>query len=150
MPSSWTQNYYHAVWGTKLRTPRIKPEFEERLHPFLGGIAKDLECTPIAINGMAEHVHVLLRFPSKLAPAIMLKELKSRSSGWIHRTFEGLAEFDWQNGYGGFTVSKSQVDEVAAYIRNQKEHHKTMTFESEYIAMARKTGYDGDPDDLFQ
>jgi len=144
--SSWTQNFYHAVWGTKHRTPWISAEIEERLHPFLGGIAKDLGCTPIAINGMSEHVHVLLRFPSKLAIDDLLCNLKARSSKWIHQTFVDLGAFDWQDGYGGFTVSKPSVDELAGYIRNQKEHHRGMTFESEYLAMLRKSGGDGDPD----
>ena len=76
MGSSWTQNFYHAAYGTKLRTPWITPEIEERFHPFLGGIAKDLNCAPIAINGMAEHVHVLVRFPSDLAVADLLRHLK--------------------------------------------------------------------------
>lgn len=150
MSSSWTQNFYHAVYGTKLRTPWITPEVEERLHPFLGGIAKDLNCTPIAINGMAEHVHVLVRFPSDLAVADLLRHLKSRSSKWIHQTFPSSSEFGWQEGYGGFTVSKPSVGEVEQYIRNQKEHHAGMTFEAEYLAMLRKTGWDGDPKDAIR
>ena len=150
MGSSWTQNFYHAVYGTRLRTPWIAPEIEERLHPFLGGIAKDLNCTPIAINGMAEHVHVLVRFPSDLAVADLLRHLKSRSSKWIHQTFPALREFGWQEGYGGFTVSKPSVGEVEQYIRNQKEHHKGTTFEAEYLAMLRKTGWEGDPNDAFR
>ncbi len=152
MASSWTQNFYHAVYGTRLRTPWIAPAVEERLHPFLGGIAKDLNCTPIAINGMAEHVHVLVRFPSDLAVADLLRHLKSRSSKWIHQTFPALRDFGWQEGYGGFTVSKPSVGEVEQYIRNQKEHHKLeggMTFEAEYLTMLRKTGWEGEPEDAF-
>jgi putative transposase len=148
MGSSWTQNYYHAVCGTKLRTPWISPEVEERLHPFLGGIAKDLSCTPIAINGMAEHV--LVRFPSDLALADLLRHLKARSSKWIHQTYPALRDFGWQEGYGGFTVSKPSVSEVETYIRNQKEHHKGVSFEAEYMAMLRKTGWEGDVEDAFR
>ncbi len=150
MGSSWTQNFYHAVYATKLRTPWIAPEVEERLHPFLGGIAKDLKCSPIAINGMAEHVHVLVRFPSDLAVADLLRHLKSRSSKWIHQIFPELHDFAWQEGYGGFTVSKPSVDEVEQYIRHQKAHHEGMPFEAEYLAMLRKTGWEGDPEDAFR
>lgn len=150
MGSSWTQNFYHAVFATKLRMPLITPEVESRLHPFLSGIAKDLDCSPIAINGMAEHVHVLVRFPSDLAPADLLRHLKSRSSKWIHQTFPALHEFGWQEGYGGFTVSRPSVDEIERYIRDQKAHHKSVPFEAEYLAMLRKTGWDGRPEDVFR
>jgi REP element-mobilizing transposase RayT len=149
MPSSWTQNYYHAVWSTKYRTPWIADEFEPRIHSFLGGIARDLKCTTIAINGMGEHVHMLVRYPSNLSHSDMLQNPKGRSSSWIHDTFPTLGEFAWQNGYGGFTVSKSMVDQVEQYILNQKEHHRAMSFESEYVSMLRKTGWEGDPEELF-
>ncbi|MFN0012284.1 MAG: IS200/IS605 family transposase [Phycisphaerales bacterium] len=150
MGSSWTQNFYQAVYGTKHRTLWIAPEVEERLHPFLAGIAKDLNCTPIAINGMAEHVHVLVRFPSDVAVADLLRHLKARSSKWIHETFPALGDFGWQEGCGGFTVSKPSVAEIEHYIRNQKDHHKGMSFEAEYLAMLRKTGWDGEPEDAFR
>jgi REP element-mobilizing transposase RayT len=148
--SSWTQNYYHTVYGTKHRTPWISPELEERLHPFLGGIAKDMHCTPIAINGMAEHVHILLRFPSKIAISDLLSNLKSRSSKWIHQTFRHLGEFNWQEGYGGFTVSKPSVDAIEQYIRSQKEHHRSRSFEEEYLQMLRQTGYEGPDEEAFE
>lgn len=150
MPSSWTQNYYHAVWGTKGRYPWIGAHLEGRLHPFIGGILRDIRCAPIAIDGMPEHVHVLFRFPSDVAISNVLRDVKSRSSGWVHQTFPELRAFDWQNGYGGFTVSKSMLDEVAAYIRNQKEHHKGMSFEAEYLTLLRKTGWEGNDEDVFQ
>jgi REP element-mobilizing transposase RayT len=150
MPSSWTQNYYHAVWGTKGRYPWINTDTEPRLHAFIGGILREQKCTAIAINGMEEHVHTLFRFPSNVAISDILRHMKSRSSGWIHDTFPRLKEFDWQNGYGGFTVSKSQVDEVAAYIRTQKDHHAKMTFTDEYLALLRKTGWEGTEEEAFQ
>ena len=141
--SSWTQNFYHAVYSTKRRTPWLTAAVEPRVHAFLGGIAKDLGCTPIAINGMSEHVHVLLRFPSKIALDDLLRHLKSRSSKWIHETFPELRAFSWQEGYGGFTVSKSGVDRVEQYIQQQKEHHQRMSFEDEYLQLLRKTGWQG-------
>jgi len=150
MGSSWTQNFYHVVFGTKLRIPSITPELEDRLFPFLRGIAKDLKCVPIAVNGMSEHVHLLIRFPSDLALADLIRHLKSRSTKWIHQTFPALREFGWQEGYGGFTVSKSSLPEVEHYIRNQKVHHASMSFEGEYLAMLRKTGWQGDLDDAFR
>ena len=149
MGSSWTQNFYHIVYGTKLRTPWIGDPLEERLHSFLGGIARDMGCSVIAINGMPEHVHVLVRFPSDLAIADLVRHLKSRSSKWVHETFSRLHDFGWQEGYGGFTVSKTSVADVEQYIRNQKAHHQAVSFEQEYVAMLRKTGWEGRPEDLF-
>src|SRR5438045_1603363 len=109
MPSTWTHNYYHIVFGTKHRRPWIDGKLEGRLYPFLGGIAKDLGCTPYAINGDVEHVHLALRYPSELPHSDMARHLKARSSKWIHETYPKLREFAWQEGFGGFTVSKSVV-----------------------------------------
>lgn len=139
MPSSWTQNLYHAVFSTKLRSPLIDAEWQERLYPFVGGVLKDLRCVPIAINGMEDHLHFLARFPADLAPADMLRHVKKRSSEWIHESI-GLREFAWQQGYGGFTVSSSACDEVAAYIRNQKEHHRKFGSLDEFKELLRRHG----------
>jgi REP element-mobilizing transposase RayT len=144
MPRSWTQNYYHAVFSTKHREPSIETELEERLHPFLGGVARDLRCTPIAINGMADHVHVLVRYPSDLSHADLLRHLKGRSSRWIHETFPRLRSFAWQEGYGGFTLNTSILDATAEYIRTQKQHHGTMTYVQEVEAMLRNNNMDID------
>lgn len=150
MPTSWTQNFYHAVWSTKNRQPLIDPQWEPRLHAFIGGIIKEQECTPYAINGIADHVHVLFRFPSKLAISSTLKHIKFRSSRFVHEEISGMKSFDWQEGYGGFTISKTQVPSVRRYIERQKEHHKTMTFEEEFLGMLRKLGWKGDPSEVFK
>jgi len=145
MPSSWTQNIYHAVFSTKGRVEWIAPEVEERLYPFIGGILKDLRCIPIAINGTADHLHVLAVHPSDLSHADMLRHVKKRSSEWIHNTFDGLSAFAWQEGYGGFTVSKSMLDDVAEYVRRQKEHHKRFDSLSEFKELLRRHGIEYDP-----
>jgi REP element-mobilizing transposase RayT len=145
MPSSWTQNLYHAVFSTKHRARIITPELEERLYPFVGGILKDLRCVPIVINGTDDHLHVLARYPSDLSNADMLRNIKKRSSEWIHDTFPDLQEFAWQEGYGGFTVSKSALDEVAAYIRTQKEHHARFDSLTEFKELLRRNDIEYDP-----
>lgn len=145
MPSSWTQNIYHAVFSTKHRVPTIAPEVEERLHPFVGGILKDLRCIPIAINGTEDHLHMLTIYPSDLSHADMLRHVKKRSSEWIHNTFDGLREFAWQEGYGGFTVSKSGMDEVACYILTQKEHHAKFDSLAEFKELLRRHEIEYDP-----
>src|SRR5258705_9326185 len=132
MPNSWTQNIYHAVFSTKHRAGTISPQVEERLHPFIGGILKGLPCFPVAIDGTADHLHLLTIYPSDLSHADMMRHVKKRSSEWIHGTFAELREFAWQDGYGGFTVSRSAMDDVAEYIREQKEHHKKFDSLSEF------------------
>jgi len=145
MPSSWTQNIYHAVFSTKHRVPIITPEVEERLFPFVGGILKDLGCIPVAVNGTSDHLHLLTIYPSALSNADMLRHVKKRSSEWIHRTFKGLGGFAWQEGYGGFTVSRSAMDDVARYIRRQKEHHEKFDSLTEFKELLRRLGIDFDP-----
>jgi putative transposase len=140
MPSTYTQNLYHAVFSTKHRLPMITAELEERLYPFMCGILKDLECRPIAVNGTADHVHVVTRYPSDLSHADMLRHVKQRSSLWIHETFSELRSFAWQQGYGGFTVSKSALNDVAAYVRDQKEHHKRFSSLEEFVELLRRHG----------
>lgn len=150
MPSSFTKNFYHAVFGTKHRELFIRPELEERLYPFVGGILRDLGATVIAVNGMPEHLHFLAMYPSKLSHSEMLQHVKGRSSKWIHETFPGLQRFGWQVGYGGFTVSRSMTDVVEQYIRRQKEHHKSMTFKEEFLCLLRRHGIEFEEEDVFE
>ncbi len=149
MPSSWTQNFYHAIFSTKDRVPLITSDIEQRLHQFLGGILRDLNCSPIAINGMADHVHLLVRYPADLSHSDMLREVKSRSSKWVHETFVAHRAFAWQNGYGGFTVSKSALDKVRVYIERQKEHHQHFDFKTELMELLRRHGIECTEDDVF-
>jgi len=94
---------------------------------------------------MEDHLHFLARYPSDLSNADMLRNVKQRSSAWIHETFPELRAFAWQEGYGGFTVSRSQMESVAAYIRDQKEHHKKMNSLDEFKEFLRKNGIEYDP-----
>jgi putative transposase len=150
MPSSWTQNFYHAVFSTRQRRAMIKPGSEPRVHAFIGGILRDLGCTVIAINGMPDHVHLLARYPARLAHADMLRHVKSRSSAWIRETLPLMKDFAWQEGYGGFTVSKSAVDTVAEYIRRQKEHHGRLSFEQEFLELLRRHGVEFSESEVFE
>ena len=144
MPSAWTENFYHCVFGTKHRAPMITPEVEARLYPFMGGIVRDMRCTLVAINGMPDHVHLLVRYRADLSHSDLLRHVKSRSSKWVHETFSNLDHFAWQEGYGGFTVSKSAVPSVKDYIRRQKEHHIRQDFETEFQELLRLHGIEFD------
>jgi REP element-mobilizing transposase RayT len=140
MSRAFTQNFYHAVFSTKNRLDLITPDVEPRVHAFMGGILQDLKCKPLAINGMPDHVHLLVRYPADLAHADMLRHLKSRSTRWIRETLPGMRDFAWQEGYGGFTVSKSMVPAVEAYITGQNEHHRTQDFRAEFLSLLRLNG----------
>jgi REP element-mobilizing transposase RayT len=140
MPGAWTQNYYHLVFSTKGRMGWITADLEARLYPFLTGIARDLKCEVLALNGMPDHVHVVVRYPADLAHSDLVRHLKGRSSKWIHEEFAGLREFAWQEGYGGFTVSRSGLDQVVEYVGRQKEHHARMSFEDEFMLILEKHG----------
>ena len=150
MPSAYTQNFYHTTFSTRQRAHLIIPALEERLYPFMGGILRDLRCTLLAINGMADHVHLLVRYRSDLSHAEMLQQIKGRSSKWINETFLQFGHFSWQEGYGGFTVSKSQVPAVAAYIAGQKEHHQKQDFQREFLDLLRRHGIEFDENELFR
>jgi len=99
---------------------------------------------PIAIGGVADHVHMLVSLPPTLSVAKALQLLKGNSSKWIHETFPKMPSFEWQQGYGAFSIGVSGIDATASYIRNQTEHHRTRSFREELVAMLRKHGFDYD------
>jgi len=150
MPSAYTQNSYHAVFSTKHRAMLITSDLEERLYPFMAGILRDLRCTLLAINGMPDHVHLLIRYRADLSHSEMLQQVKGRSSKWINETWPQRGHFSWQEGYGGFTVSKSAVPEVKAYIQRQKEHHHRMDFKTEFLELLRRHGIEFDEAEVFK
>lgn len=149
MPSAYTQNFYHTVFSTKHRAPLISPELETRLYPFIGGILRDERCALLAINGMPDHVHLLIRYRADLSHSDMLRHIKSRSTQWIHETFADQRAFAWQEGYGGFTVSKSAVADVKGYIERQKSHHARVDFKTEFLELPCKHEVEFDPDEVF-
>jgi REP element-mobilizing transposase RayT len=135
MPGSFARLYYHLVFSTKHRKPFIQPGIEDRIHQYAVGIFRNIGGDAIEINGMADHVHVLAVVPPRVAVSEALRTVKANSSRWVHETFADLSDFGWQDGYGAFTVSKSLVDAVRQYIRDQKAHHQGMTFEREFVGL---------------
>ena len=144
--STYTSLYYHLVFSTKNRLPLITPALESDLYSYLGGILKKLNGTPIEINGVEDHVHVLTMLKPYPEIADVLQKLKGGSSGWINkqRRKSSQSKFAWQKGYGAFTVSKSQIPRVRRYIQDQKEHHRSQTFEEEFRELLRRHGVEFD------
>ena len=132
---SYTNLLYHIVYATKNRAPLITLDLKSRLHGYLGGIVGGLGGVPIEINGMSEHVHLLVRLRPIISVSEFLSKLKSGSSLWAKRQTKG--RFAWQAKYGAFTVSESQVGKVRKYIRDQEKHHRTISFEEEFEALLK-------------
>jgi REP element-mobilizing transposase RayT len=137
---SHTRLLYHIVFATKDRFPLIQPEWENELYGYLVGIVKNQGGEVIAINGMPNHVHLLVRLEPCDFPSFM-RELKASSSKWAKRH---QPKFAWQRRYGAFTVSESAVDTVREYIRRQKDHHQKQTFENEYVELLRRNNVEFD------
>lgn len=123
----------------------ISREFQPLLWKYIGGIAGNHRIEVDEIGGIEDHVHLLVRIPADLAVAKCINLLKSNSSKWVRER----QEFGWQNGYGAFSVSESNLSKVANYIRNQAQHHKRQTFEEEYLTLLRKHGVKFDPEYVF-
>ena len=96
----------------------------------------------LAIGGVADHVHILVSLPPTIPIAKAVQLLKGNSSKWIHETFSAMRSFEWQEGYGAFSIGMSAIDATVVYIRNQAEHHRKRTFRDEFNAMLRKNGFD--------
>lgn len=144
MANTYTSLYYHIIFSTKNRVSYIKPEIEQRVWTYVGGIARRHNMTALQVGGMEDHLHALVMAPPTLSPSQMAQYLKGDSSKWIHEEFPELSDFAWQDGYGAFTVSKSNLDEVISYIQNQRQHHQKRTFQEEYLEFLRKHGVDYD------
>ena len=138
MPSSHIASYFHLVFSTKDRHRWILPEWEPRLHSYMGGIVKGLDAMPLKIGGVEDHVHLLVSLKSKHRLDYFLRDLKADSSEWVHKEIT----FDWQKGYGAFSVSPNAIQAVKRYIENQREHHRGVDFKSEYVGLLEKAGID--------
>jgi putative transposase len=138
----------HLVFSTKDRIPQIQVEWQQRLYEYIGGIVRAQKCRLIAAGGISDHVHLLVGMHQTVAPADLVRLVKSNSSGWVHDEFK--APFAWQVKYGAFAVSKSGLEAVVQYINTQEEHHKHMTFKEEYLGFLERHEIEYDPRYVFE
>ena len=143
MAHTYTSNFIHCVFSTKERSPLIPASRIANLHNYLDGIAKGEGFSLIAASGMTDHVHLLFLLPASFTLARAVQKLKGGSSRWMG------ARFSWQEGYGAFSVSPSQVAVVKKYIQNQAEHHRKRSFEEEFLTLLKHCGIDYDPQYVF-
>lgn len=140
MPQSYTNLIAHIVFSTRDRLPMISATLQPRLYEYLGGFVRGEKGKLYEVGGMPDHVHLLVRLHPDTSVSTYLRDMKGHSSGWIHRTFPDLSDFWWQGGYAAFSVSQSQVESVAKYIRNQAEHHKKRDSRAEFRVLLRAHG----------
>jgi len=150
MSHSYVSNLMHCTFSTKERYPWINSDLESRLWPYIGGIAREHRMKALTIGGVFDHVHALLSLPSTMSFAKAVQLIKGGSSKWIHDEFRHLKKFEWQEGYGAFSVSASQVARTIAYIERQKEHHRKRTFKEEFIKLLDKHHVVYDPRYVFR
>ncbi|MBA2734939.1 MAG: IS200/IS605 family transposase [Acidobacteria bacterium] len=137
MPQSYTNLLYHLIFSTKNRQPLLTPEYQTRLYDYIGGTIRKQGGIALAINGITDHVHLLVKLRPDKAVSDVLRDLKANASVWMHEIFPELRDFSWQNGYGAFTVSASHVERVRQYIANQEAHHQKLSFRDELIALLK-------------
>jgi REP element-mobilizing transposase RayT len=147
---TFTSIIIHAIFSTKNRDPILLPEIRERLFPYMGGMIRELKGTALLINGVEDHVHVLTSLPAMLSLSDFMRELKSVSSGWVNDHFAAGGTFGWQTGYAAFSVSKSAMEDVRAYIARQEERHRRVTFQEEYLKFLEKHGIEYDARFVFE
>ena len=145
MGQSLAQIYVHIIYSTKNRTPFLQnTEFQSHLHAYLAGICQNQGCPALAIGGVEDHVHILCRLGKTIDVATLLREQKRSSSLWIKTERTDLQNFQWQDGYGAFSVSPSHVEDLKKYIANQAEHHRRETFQDEFRRICGKYGVELD------
>ncbi|MCX5661012.1 MAG: IS200/IS605 family transposase [Planctomycetota bacterium] len=135
MPGTYHQILYHAVFSTKERVDWITPPIAKRLHPFLGGLIRGDGGVALQIGGVEDHVHIYFRWRPDKSISDLMRLVKAKSSMWVHKEFPKLGEFAWQEGYGLFSVSKSQEKRVVSYIERQPIHHRREDFKSELLRL---------------
>jgi REP element-mobilizing transposase RayT len=145
MPQSLVQLYVHIVFSTKGRAPYLRDSsFRDRVHAYLAGICKNSDSPALRIGGVEDHVHLLCRLSKTLDVSSFIRDMKRDSTNWIHEENPSLADFDWQNGYGAFSVSPSHTGALIEYIANQMEHHRQDSFQDEFRRLCQKYGIDLD------
>ena len=138
MANTFSQIYIQTVFAVSNRQSLIKPEFKEDIYKYVTGIVKNQGQKLIAINGVADHVHLLIGLRPAMALADLVREIKADSTNFINKKKWIRGRFSWQEGYGAFSYGHSQLDTIIRYIQNQEQHHKRSSFKNEYLTLLRR------------
>jgi REP element-mobilizing transposase RayT len=149
MAHTYTNILIHALFSTKDRHPWLKAEIREEVFCYLGGAVNAIGGQSLLVSGPADHVHMLFVQPTAISISTLMEKVKGNSSGWVKERWPDCSLFGWQTGYAAFSVSKSHVDQVKRYLRNQEEHHRRVSFQEEVVAFLNKQGIEYDPRYVF-
>ena len=150
MANTYTQIHIQFVFAVKFRTATIHSSWKDELYKYITGIIQHHKHKLIAINGMADHIHILVGMRPTQSISDLMQDVKANSSKWINEKKLAQGRFEWQEGYGAFSYGKSQLKDVIAYINNQEQHHKLKTFKEEYIDFLQKFEVDYDEKFIFK
>jgi putative transposase len=145
MSHSYSSNRIHLIFSTKNREKRISLELQPKLWPYMAGIARNHGFEAIKVGGVEDHAHALLLLPPAIPLAKAVQIFKSCSSKWLNDTRSAGLDFAWQEGYGAFSVSASQTEDVIRYIEGQAAHHAKRSYEDEFLEFLKKYGVEYDP-----
>ena len=138
MAGTFSQIYIQVIFAVKSRDSLIHSSWEEELYKYISGIVRNKEQKMLAINGMADHIHFLIGMKPSCCLSDLVREIKKSSNEFIKEKGFSKFKFQWQEGYGAFSYSHSNLDNVIKYIMNQKEHHKKKSFKDEYMEFLKK------------
>ena len=150
MAHTYSNINIHYIFSTKKRGKLLTPGLQKRLWPYMGGIARENKMKALVIGGTVDHVHLLISLPTTITIAKGIQLIKGGSSKWVHDTFHDLSNFQWQEGYGAFSVDYSNINNIIKYIKNQHEHHRKKSFEEEYVLFLNKYGIKFDDKYVFE
>ena len=148
MSHTYSNLVYHIVFSTQGHLPLITNEIKAELYAYMGGLVNELNGRPLIIDGIADHVHMLIVLPPNVSVSDAMRFVKANSSRWMKERFG--KPFAWQKGFGVFSVSRSGVDAVAKYIRDQEIHHAKFDFRTEFVSLLEKNGVDYDEKYLWE
>lgn len=150
MPNTYTQLYFHVVFAVKARQNLIAANWKEELYKYITGIVTNKNQKLLAVNGMPDHIHLLIGMKPDATLSDLIRDVKANASRFINEKKWVAGKFEWQTGFGAFTLGHSQLDVVINYIKRQEEHHKTKSFREEYIALLERYEIDFKTDYIFE
>lgn len=150
MANTYTQIHIHFVFAVKYRDGIISLSWKNELFKYITGIVKNNKHKMICMNGMSDHIHILIGMRPTQSISDLMQDIKGSSSKWINEKKFIKGKFEWQEGYGAFSYSKSQIKDVCNYIENQEQHHKKKSFKEEYLDFLQKFEIDFEEKYIFK
>ena len=150
MANTYHQIYIQSVFAVKYRAAVIEKNWKEQLFAVIGNLIKETGCKTLIVNGVEDHVHCFYGLKPSVSISDVMKNAKAKSSKWLNESRLLQNRFEWQEGFGAFSYSRSHIENVFKYIQNQEEHHKKQTFREEYIQLLEHYGIDYDERYIFQ